>query len=130
MFLELRDHLIIKWRKHKDIVTPKKEKDNIILRAIEKLYTKHRGRYGVQRMIYALLRELGFKANHKRVHRIMRENNFLAVIKAKNKQKYKKSPYGSQNVLNRNFIASCPFDKMATDITEIKKVEKQFIFRQ
>lgn len=51
----------------------------------------------------------------------MRENGYLAVIKAKNKKKYKKTEEASENILNRNFSGSCPYDKMATDITEIKK---------
>lgn len=113
-----------KWRKLKDVYSQKKEYDNVILEGIITLYKKHKGRYGVQRMTHALKRELGIEANHKRVHRIMRENGYLAVIKAKNKQKYKKSEHTQKNILNRNFIGSCPFDKLATDITEIKKSGK------
>ncbi len=75
-------------------------------------------------MTHALKRELNITANHKRVYRIMHENGFSAVIKAKNKQKYKKSENTKKNILNRNFVGSCPFDKLATDITEIKKSGK------
>jgi putative transposase len=113
-----------KWRKLKNITTQKKEQDLIILEKIKILYEKHKGRYGVLRMTHALKSDYGIVANHKRVHRIMRENGYLAVIKAKNKQKYKKSENTCENILNRNFSGSCPYDKMATDITEIKKSGK------
>jgi putative transposase len=62
--------------------------------------------------------------NHKRVYRIMRENGYLAVIKTKSKGKYKRTEKAKKNILNRNFYGTCPFDKMATDITEIKKSGK------
>ncbi len=114
-----------KWRKNKDLVTKKRAEDILIVDGIKKLYDKHKGRYGVQRMTHALAQDFDLKANHKRVHRIMRENGYLAVIKAKNKQKFKKSEYCGKNILSRNFTGSCPFDKMATDITEIKKSGKK-----
>jgi len=49
---------------------------------------------------------------------------YLAVIKKKSKGKYKKTEKAKENILNWNFYASCLFDKLATDITEIKKSGK------
>ena len=106
------------------MITQKKAQDLLILKGVSDLFKKHKGCYGVQRMKHALERDLGISANHKRIHRIMRENGYLSVIKAKNKKKYKKSENSKKNILNRNFTGSCPYDKMATDITEIKKSGK------
>ena len=46
--------------------------------SIQKLFLEHRRRYGYRRITRALRRE-GLLANHKRVQRLMREDNLLAV---------------------------------------------------
>lgn len=71
-------------------------------------------------MTHALEQDYGIKCNHKRVYRIMKEHGFLAVIKAKNKYITVGKPHPKHNVLKRNFNTSCPLDKVATDVTEIK----------
>lgn len=83
------------------------------------MYTKHKGRYGVERMTNALKIEKKIYCNHKKVYRIMKENGYLSVIKVKKNYTKVGNPHPKHNVLKRNFTTSCPYDKIATDITEI-----------
>ena len=92
----------------------------MILGKIKELYKKHKGRYGVDRMTHALEQDYDIKYNHKKIYRLMKENNLLAVIKAKKNYNKPGEPHPKHNVLKRNFNTSCPFDKVATDMTEIK----------
>ena len=55
----------------------------------------------------------------------MKENNLLAVIKTKKEYSIPGEPHPKHNVLKRNFDTSCPFDKVATDMTEIKHKGKK-----
>ncbi|MEW9080900.1 IS3 family transposase [Terrisporobacter glycolicus] len=89
------------------------------------LYEKHKGRYCVDRIIHALFNDYSLKVNHKHVYRVMKELNCLAFIKAnfiKAKKSFKQttSKHSGINLFNRNFNASFPFDKLATDINYSK----------
>lgn len=55
----------------------------------------------------------------------MKENNLLAVIKTKKNYTKPGEPHPKHNVLKRIFNTSCPFDKVATDMTEIKHKGKK-----
>lgn len=89
------------------------------------MYRIHKGRYGVDRMTHALEQDYGIKHNHKKIYRLMKENNLLSVIKSKKAYTTPGEPHPKHNVLKRNFDTSCPFDKVATDITEIKHKGKK-----
>jgi len=54
------------------------EEDMELRAAIQQIVLEHRRRYGYRR-VSAELRRRGMLANHKRVARIMREDNLLAV---------------------------------------------------
>jgi putative transposase len=54
------------------------EEELTLRSAIQEIALEHRGRYGYRR-VTAELRLRGLNANHKRVARIMREDNLLAV---------------------------------------------------
>lgn len=54
----------------------------------------------------------------------MKEHLCLAVIKPKKYFKQPKRTHSGVNILNRNFVASYPFDKLATDVSVIKKSGK------
>lgn len=92
---------------------------------IKELYKKHKGRYGVDRMTHALEQDYDIKHNHKKIYRLMKENNLLAVIKTKKNYTKPGEPHPKHNVLKRNSNTSCPFDKVATDITKIKHKGKK-----
>lgn len=72
-------------------------------------------------MTNALKSDYGIQINHKRVYRLMKSNGFLSVIKAKVKYIKPGEPHPKRNILRRNFDTSCPFDKLATDVTEMSK---------
>ena len=89
------------------------------------MYQIHKGRYGVDRITHALEQDYGIKHNHKKIYRLMKANNLLSVIKAKKSYTNPGEPHPKHNVLKRNFYTSCPFDKVATDMTEIKHKGKK-----
>ena len=76
-------------------------------------------------MTQALMNEKGICCNHKKVYRLMKENGCLSVVKQKKKHVKAGKPHPKHNVLKRNFTTSCPYDKMATDVTEIKMFGKR-----
>jgi len=108
------------WLNKRMVVSEKAKKDAQVIKCIEMLYIKHYGRYGVERITNALSTDYGLKFNHKKVYRLMSQNGYLAVIKAKKRYKKPGDPHPKKNVLVRNFSTSCPFDKMVTDVTEYK----------
>lgn len=85
---------------------------------ITTIYHKHKGRYGYRR-ITDELNNTGIIINHKTVFRLMKVLGLKSVIRLKKYKSYK----GMQgkvapNILQRNFKASAPNQKWATDITE------------
>jgi transposase InsO family protein len=55
-----------------------REEETALRAAIQEIFLQHKGRYG-RRRITAELRERGMIANHKRVGRLMNEDNLLAI---------------------------------------------------
>lgn len=85
---------------------------------IKSIYSKHKGRYGYRR-ITSELKLQGIIINHKTVLRLMKSLGLKSLIRIKKYKSYK----GEQgriapNILSRNFKASVPNQKWATDITE------------
>jgi putative transposase len=85
---------------------------------IKTIYHKHKGRYGYRR-ITDELNNKGIIINHKTVLRLMQLLGLKSIIRIKKYKSYK----GEQgkivaNVLERNFKATAPNQKWATDITE------------
>jgi transposase InsO family protein len=98
--------------------TGKKDKYSDVKEMIQKIYNKHKGRFGYRR-IELILRKQGQIINHKTVFRLMRLLNLKSVIRLKKYKSYK----GEQgkiapNLLNRTFKAEKPNQKWATDVTE------------
>ena len=91
-----------------------------VRKRIRSVYEKHRGRYGYRR-ITAQLRNEGVDINHKTVQKLMGQMS----LKAKGKRQHYRSYKGeigrvAPNVLNRDFRASAPNQKWATDVTQVK----------
>lgn len=106
----------------------KKSKDREILEQIRELFDKNYHKYGVRRITIAL-KSRGYSINHKRVERIMRENNIAGKI---NKRKYRsyKGDVGriADNILNRDFKTERPYQKVGTDVTQfITKYGKLYL---
>lgn len=101
------------------------QEEKVIIGAIKELYDEHKGRYGVNPMTHALRREKYIECNHKKIYRLMKENGYLSVVKRKKKYNIPGKPHPKKNVLKRNFTTSCPYDKIATDVTEIAMFGKK-----
>jgi putative transposase len=94
------------------------DKYQVIKELIKSIYHKHKGRYGYRR----ITDELNSKSiiiNHKTVLRLMKLLGLKSLIRVKKYKSYK----GEQgkiapNILERNFKATAPNQKWATDITE------------
>lgn len=95
----------------------KKNKDEELLELIKQIFTKNRGKYGYPRITMEL-KALGYKVNKKRVERIMRENG-IRVGKKKRKYISYRGDVGktADNILERNFETTKPYEKLGTDIT-------------
>lgn len=105
-----------KWLKNKSLPN----KDDPWIERIKRLQKKHKYRYGYRKMTIEISKEEDKNINSKRIHRIMRENNLLSVIRRKRKWYGKASGEPKENILNRDFFSDAPNQKLVTDITEIK----------
>ncbi|RIN84735.1 IS3 family transposase, partial [Mammaliicoccus sciuri] len=87
--------------------------------------------YGYRRVTQAL-RNRGLIVNHKKVLRIMKEYNLTCTKFTHRGRKYRsfKGKVGkvAQNILNRRFKTSLPFQKVVTDITEFKLMNGQKLY--
>ena len=86
---------------------------------IKRIYYYHKGRFGYRRITIEM-NNLGYNINHKTVLRLMKVLGLKSLIRSRKKYKSYKGQQGKSapNILNRNFKASKPNEKWATDITE------------
>lgn len=81
------------------------------------------------RQITAELRVLGLLVNHKRVLRLMNVLGIRSLISINKRKKYRsyKGDVGkvADNLIDRNFKASKPYEKWTTDITEFRIGDKK-----
>ena len=91
---------------------------------IQAIYDEHKGNYGYRR-IHLELRNRGFCVNHKKVQRLMREMKLAARIRRKRKYSSYKGEVGKKadNLIQRQFEASKPYEKCYTDVTEFALTE-------
>jgi len=97
---------------------------------ISYIYYQYEGILGVRGIELRLRQDYCWEINHKKVYRIMKRLGLKAVIrKKKHTKKYHQSPTGRiyDNLLNRDFYADAPLEKLVTDITEFK-VDNQTIY--
>jgi transposase InsO family protein len=96
------------------------DKDAELKSLIQAIYHEHKGRYGYRR-IKAELKNQGYKVNHKKVQRLMKELGLKCIVRMKKYRSYKgKVGKTAPNILDRNFKAENPKEKWVTDITEFK----------
>jgi putative transposase len=94
--------------------SPASSKEALVER-IRTLCVKHKFRYGY-RKITALLRKEQC-INHKRVQRIMQEEHLQCRVRVKKRKQTGQPLYVAPNVLQRQFHATKPMQKLVTDIT-------------
>ena len=106
-----------KWLNGTERFTDRAKENKIIKQLILEIHNKYRGTYGRKRMCIAINNILSFTVNHKRVYRLMKELNIKSVIRKKvYKRKFKPSSV-AYNMLNRDFSADRPLQKLCMDIT-------------
>jgi putative transposase len=94
------------------------DKYKVVKELITSIYHKNKGRYGYRRITHELNNQQ-IIINHKTVLRLMKLLGLKSLIRVKKYKSYK----GEQgkivpNVLQRNFTATAPNQKWATDVTE------------
>lgn len=95
------------------------DKDKELKAEIKAIYDEHKGNYGYRRITLEL-RNQGFLVNHKKVQRLMKRMNLTARIRRKRKYSSYKGEVGKKadNLIQRQFEASKPYEKCYTDVTE------------
>ena len=85
----------------------------------------HSKRYGYSR-VYQQLRNEGYTLNHKTVQRLMQEMSLKSQIRRVKYRSYRgEVGKTAPNILNREFEASRPNQKWATDVTEFKVADRK-----
>ena len=94
------------------------DKYKAIKELISTIYHRHKGRYGYRR-ITDELQNKSIIINHKTVFRLMKLLGLKSIIRLKKYKSYK-GEHGkiAPNILERNFKATAPNQKWATDVTE------------
>lgn len=108
-----------KWQNRLNIITERDRENRVIKSYIKELHEKYRGTYGRKRMCIYLNKILNFPINHKRIYRLMRELGIMSIIRKKVYRHKFKPAEVCENVLNREFVANKPLQKLCMDITYI-----------
>lgn len=108
-----------KWL-HREI--PIQEQENIELANLIKEYDERFNHIlGYRRMTSWINHFNHTNYSNKRVHRIMKKLNVHSVIRKKKKKYLSSTPQAvAENILQRDFYATAPNQKWATDVTEFK----------
>ena len=88
---------------------------------ISEVYEKNGSRYGYRRILLGL-RQKGIVINHKTVLKLMKSLNLRGKTRKNDKYHSYKGEIGkiAENLLNREFEASKPYEKLTTDVTQFK----------
>lgn len=100
------------------------DQDMALKELIQSIYDEHHGNYGYRR-IHLELRNRGFIVNHKKIQRLMKRLGLKARIRRKRKYSSYRGEIGKKadNLINRQFSASKPYEKCYTDVTEFALAE-------
>ncbi|WP_373751074.1 IS3 family transposase [Jeotgalibaca porci] len=109
----------------------KPHKDKELEDLIQAIFEEHKERYGYRRITIEL-RARGYKVNHKRVLRIMRQLGLQCLKFTNRSRRYNsyKGPVGkvAKNKINRRFVTPHPLQKLVTDITEFKCLNNEKLY--
>lgn len=97
----------------------KPDEDKALKAEIQAVYDEHKGNYGYRR-IHLELKNRGFQVNHKKVQRLMKVMGLVARIRRKRQYSSYKGEVGKKadNLIQRQFEGSKPYEKCYTDVTE------------
>ncbi len=107
------------WRKRSKSL--RSTENEALLKEIIQIHEASHGAYGGRKITHEINRKSEKPVSHKRAGRIMRENG----IRSKSHKKYKAATSSkhnlpvAENILNRDFTAGRPGQKMVSDITYI-----------
>ena len=98
------------------------KRDEELYKLVERLFIKHKKMPRYRKMVHYILRENGTKNNHKKIYRIMKELSLKSKIRVKKdtKKEAKSSLNKFEYLINQDFKANQPFEKIFTDVTHIK----------
>ena len=121
--LKLNRSSYYKWKSRKQ--SKSELLNNRITEYVKDFYEESNGVLGYRQMSITINREkteeLPHRINVKRVRRIMRILGLKSVIRKKRPAYIKSTPeITAENILNRDFKATVPFEKWLTDVTEFK----------
>jgi len=100
----------------------------LLAEKVRQIQEEVRYSYGAKRMAHALSKQVQEPVNHKRIARIMREYLVGARVRLRRHPEYWYRQRHSvrlsdrqcaPNILNRDFLSSCPRKKLVTDVTWI-----------
>ena len=99
----------------------KEDKYKDIKEEINNIFVENKGSYGYRRITLEL-KNRGYKINHKTVQRLMKQLGLISIVRPKRRYNSYKGTIGkvAKNILKRDFKATKPNEKWATDITEFK----------
>ena len=88
---------------------------------IQEIYNANKGRYGYRRITIAM-RNKGYAINHKTVQKLMNILGLKGKQRKNDKYQSYKGTVGkiADNLLQRDFKADKPFEKITTDVTQFK----------
>lgn len=111
--------------------TLKKVKDTELSKKIEQIQKAYFFTIGRRRMGTLLQKEFGIDVGEGQIHRVMKTHHLSAQIRQMKKTKPHagKAYQGSlpENILDRQFEADAPLQKLVTDVTYVPYYEAQFI---
>ena len=111
-----------KWLKHE--TTEEETENEIIVQLIREYDDRYKHTLGYRRMTGYINRLNHEQYGEKRIHRLMKMFGIHSVIRPKKKKYQYSTPEAvSDNILKRDFNASRPNEKWATDVTEFKWYE-------
>ena len=118
-----------KWKTTHSEITAKELDDLMLLEEIKEIYYRSKRVFGIRKVTKRLnikrSKEGRKKVNHKRVERLMREND----LHSKNSRKYKVTTNSNhnmpvhENLLARDFNANSPDEKFVSDTTVVSTNE-------
>ncbi|HIU62355.1 MAG TPA: IS3 family transposase [Candidatus Caccalectryoclostridium excrementigallinarum] len=93
---------------------------------IKEVFSENDGRYGYRRITYILYTK-GIKINHKTVLKLMKSMKIRGKMRKNEQYHSYKGEVGkvADNLLQRDFNAAEPFEKLATDVTQFKVKDKK-----